>query len=611
MLTASERLSILTICLDRLRARTPGTPPGDRDEEHEDNTFLLPEGVPLRRRIKEFGKRQLKKILGTIPEIGAPLPHSFPPLTDWDDPMASAMTPLISAYWDEAGQTTRARLGLDPDAWEVHDPYLYKMIQNQTFDFCQATNETTHFELNDALDKLRREFEDGLVKEGETIPELKDRVKSVFQDLNDDRAEMIARTEASRAVHRASMQSAKESGVVIGKRWLAAANSCDRCLELEAKTKEQPIPLDAEFDRQGSHPEYASNTEPPAHPYCRCTVTFVLSQDYAKTVEETQPDSYQPGSLGPDLVVSPEVEKEPEPERPWQPGDPPIDPSLPIGDRIKLATHLDDRVEEISKLHSDLAASRKAKQEIADQILDIQRQMNAKAIDLDKGMKDLSKLEQNQSKAHARVVAAQDQLREASRKMLQLPSGTSEVAWNHKNIEQVGESAKESIQKGQTWFEGKLAGKQEADITWKVRTPDEPQRCVAYPDDRSIKLVDKYVPISAVHEWGHQIEFQVDGVKEAAQEFLDHRVGDQASLRLADLFPDKNYRLDEMGRDDKFGEVFGDSAWYVGKHYKDGWTEIVSMGMETLFASPVDFATKDPEYVKFLMGILDGSLRKL
>ena len=121
-----------------LRARTPGTPAGDADEEHEANTYGLPEGRPIRRAFKRFAKRQLKKTLSTLPEIGAPLPLKFPPLTDWTQPMAGAMTPIIGSYWDDAGQTTRARLGLDPDQWEVHDPHLHEQIRQQAFKFCQV-----------------------------------------------------------------------------------------------------------------------------------------------------------------------------------------------------------------------------------------------------------------------------------------------------------------------------------------------------------------------------------------------------------------------------------------------------------------------------------------
>lgn len=295
------------IAAEVLRARTPGTPPGDQDDEHEDNTFDLPNGNPIRRQMKRFARRQLRKILGTIPEIGAPLPAQFPLLApDWSDPMASAMTPIIGAYWDEAGKTTRARLGLDPEDWEVHDPHLHRMIQSASLTFCRETNETTDRQLADALDDLRNELGAGLVDHGESIPELADRVRTVFRRLSGYRAEMIARTEASRAVHAAGQESAKESGVVRGKRWLASANSCDRCLDVARQVNEshpKGLPLDQPFAvGQSKHEEYASVPHPPLHPHCRCSITFVLTDEYEALLAEHGPPAgpLEPGALGPE-----------------------------------------------------------------------------------------------------------------------------------------------------------------------------------------------------------------------------------------------------------------------------------------------------------------------
>jgi hypothetical protein len=298
----SRLLIALEATLAVLRSRTPGTPAGDHDDEHEDNTFDLPEGRPLRRQMKRWFKRQAKTILGTIPTIGAPLPDKFPSLSDYNDPMASAMTPVISAYWDEAGQTTRARLGLDPDAWEVHDPHLHDAIKQATFNFCESTNQTTDLALGEALEQLRQEFIEGLVDRGDTIPELVDRVKKVFKSASDSRAEQIARTEASRAVHSASLMSAKESGVVAGKKWLVSANSCDKCHGV-ADEYNQGIDLDCEFANQGKNPDYASTQNPPLHPRCRCSITYVLTEEYEKLLAEhgpPEPEGWKPGELGPE-----------------------------------------------------------------------------------------------------------------------------------------------------------------------------------------------------------------------------------------------------------------------------------------------------------------------
>ena len=144
----------------------PGTLAGDQDDEHEDNTFNLPEGRPVRQSFQTMVPEASGNGIGQIPTIGAPLPDSFKPLADYTDPMASAMTPLISSYWDEAGKTTRGRLGLDPDEWRVHDPHLHAVIKDTTFKFCEKTNQTTDQNLAEALGKLQLELIAGVVRRG-------------------------------------------------------------------------------------------------------------------------------------------------------------------------------------------------------------------------------------------------------------------------------------------------------------------------------------------------------------------------------------------------------------------------------------------------------------
>lgn len=112
-----------------------------------------------------------------------------------------------------------------------------------------------------------------------------------------------------------------------------------------------------------------------------------------------------------------------------------------------------------------------------------------------------------------------------------------------------------------------------------------------------------------IHEIGHHLETHT-GIGHAAQGFLKYRVGDEQPQRMADLFPGIGYGPSEMGRKDRFDELFGTrSGYYVGKDYGSTGTEITSMGLQKFFNDPVDMASKDPEYTSFLLGILDGSLR--
>jgi hypothetical protein len=260
--------------------------------------------------LRWFFGEQAAHVLGELPAIGAPLPMTFPSLADYDDPMASAMTPLIGAYWDRGGRTTRERLGLDPDAWRVVDPNLHRAIAGQALAFCAATNATTTRRLDDALAELRAGLHAGLVVEGEAIPALRDRVRAVFAGLTRDHAAMIARTEASRAVHAASLLSAEQSGVVAGKRWLASGNSCERCLEQERKTKEAALPLGGAFDQDpAADPAYATTTAPPLHPRCRCTIVLDLADEYRRLVDGEGGDA--PPAIEPLNPAGPRVRRGP------------------------------------------------------------------------------------------------------------------------------------------------------------------------------------------------------------------------------------------------------------------------------------------------------------
>lgn len=125
----------------------------------------------------------------------------------------------------------------------------------------------------------------------------------------------------------------------------------------------------------------------------------------------------------------------------------------------------------------------------------------------------------------------------------------------------------------------------------------------AYPDDRDESTY--------VHELGHHLEKSMPGVREAAQEFLQDRVGGEKPTSLREKFGN-DFDRGEKGRKDEFDKAFGDGpeAYYVGKSMGGGRTEVISMGLEAFHKDPAGFAAKDPGYCKFLLGVLDGSLRK-
>jgi hypothetical protein len=108
-----------------------------------------------------------------------------------------------------------------------------------------------------------------------------------------------------------------------------------------------------------------------------------------------------------------------------------------------------------------------------------------------------------------------------------------------------------------------------------------------------------------VHEIGHAVEQSDPFVMDMVNNFLAHRVRGEKPQQLNKVFPGTNYGDDETGRKDNFDKVFGEqAAWYVGKDYKSGSTEVLSMGIEKLKNDPGEFFAKDPEYAKFIMSVL-------
>ena len=142
------------------------------------------------------------------------------------------------------------------------------------------------------------------------------------------------------------------------------------------------------------------------------------------------------------------------------------------------------------------------------------------------------------------------------------------------------------------------------DVSYRfTRATDEGDR--AFWDPKSGTVVLSKVDGNSIvaHELGHKLETQYRTVKKFANEFLAYRQGDE-SLKPMALCND-----DEMGIDDDFSKVYPNHPRYVGKRYDSGDTEIVAIGLQMLFEAPHRLIRDDPEYGKFILGILDGTFR--
>lgn len=103
-----------------------------------------------------------------------------------------------------------------------------------------------------------------------------------------------------------------------------------------------------------------------------------------------------------------------------------------------------------------------------------------------------------------------------------------------------------------------------------------------------------------IHEMGHHIEEAKKGAKEKVLAFLEKRVGGEKEQDLTAFgMPG------EKGRKDNFDKVFDmASAYYIGKVYPDGGTEVLSMGIQKLYEDPATFIKRDPEFAQLIIDIL-------
>lgn len=113
-------------------------------------------------------------------------------------------------------------------------------------------------------------------------------------------------------------------------------------------------------------------------------------------------------------------------------------------------------------------------------------------------------------------------------------------------------------------------------------------------------------PEISVHELGHHLEEKKD-IRERVQAFSRDRFGNEPFKDMAEVAPFNGYKKgEESGRQDDLKKVFGsqDKAYYAGKTYPGGRSEVLSMGLEQLYRDPVHFARADPQYFALVTGCL-------
>ncbi len=153
--------------------------------------------------------------------------------------------------------------------FDFFNPRILDAVDAAAFAFCRETLATATDELQASLDDLRKLLRAGLAR-GDALRLLGQEVGRIFADPQ--RAFRIAATEASRASNGGQLMAARESGVVVGKRWLASSSACERCLDLDGEERA----LDEPFWVDPKGGMYAICQFPPLHPHCFCSFTELI-----------------------------------------------------------------------------------------------------------------------------------------------------------------------------------------------------------------------------------------------------------------------------------------------------------------------------------------------
>jgi SPP1 gp7 family putative phage head morphogenesis protein len=205
-----------------------------------------------------------------VTKSASDLPEGFTRDADWDSTDAMLYKPYLHM---QGAQTAEGRIkafvdiGAKQGVFDVVPQQIDEAVKKASLKFAKSTNETTETELNDALEDLRGKIKDGLV-DGDPIPLMKKKVEDVFENISSERAENIARTETSRAMHESQRITAKASGLVKGFKLLASSECCDECAEMDGKE----IGMDEKFNGDDDYDESML----PIHPKCRCTALEIL-----------------------------------------------------------------------------------------------------------------------------------------------------------------------------------------------------------------------------------------------------------------------------------------------------------------------------------------------
>ena len=163
---------------------------------------------------------------------------------------------------------------------EKANPLAVRAAQNAAARMSVSVSETVAQSISESVARG--------IDEGRTVQEIADEI-AANRGITPERAQMIARTESAYAYTEGRIEAWKDTGVVVGKRWLLSPDACEFCEAAARQYGEKTVPLDTPFYTVGTtltgvaggrmKLTYRNVDGPPLHPNCRCDTIAVTQQE--------------------------------------------------------------------------------------------------------------------------------------------------------------------------------------------------------------------------------------------------------------------------------------------------------------------------------------------
>lgn len=469
---------------------------------------------------------------------------------------------------------------------------------------------------------LQRAIQIGL-KEGDTLEQLTKRVESSLKGYTKHQAQRVARTETTAAMGFGGHAERTELGIP-AKEWISTIDNRNRGFKAKSNYDHltctgQVVKNEDAFIISGEQLNYPGDVSLGATGgnviHCRCCSIgawpkgMLAGSNYRDDGHGTVADPRLPS---PEEKITLDRQKQANNYR--------ASNAILIKQLIKETTEAMQKAyaetekvrQEVAKIHDDIVSSQKKYRQAAIDVSEAEKDLQdararkAPKPEIDRLTKRRNEAEKTQKQADKDLSAATENVSEKVQDVLKA-SDPAEIKLDTQSLPPDSPQEK-TAQKAADWLSVVLEKKATGPNPPKPKIEESIADRAGHKDGR-IWLTPNGSQQTAAHELGHFLETLGNNGKNG-KGFLYYRTEGYGPTKS--LFPlGPNFQRDEIYWDDKFTDAFKSKvrAAYAGKFYPgDVHSEIISMGLELLFANPIAFALSDPEYFRFIIGIIKGLL---